>query len=217
MPGRAEPPGIRSGFAGLRLLHRKERKAVAKEQHMQRMIQRRCPNAIALAAFMVGAAICTSLTGCSSLYSEGATAGAGIAGAAIASQVTNNAAVASGIGLGALAAARAGVQYSERVMHSYSQGQIAQAAGPLAVGAVAPWFTRHTVPIEPDEKGRVTVSRVISTGTLDCKEIVFSVDTDARKDEPASSAFYVASVCRDGNQWKWASAEPATPRWGALQ
>ncbi len=90
-------------------------------------------------------------------------------------------------------------------MHTYSQDQIAQAAGPLAVGAVAPWFTRHTVPIEPDEKGRVTVSRVISTGTLDCKEIVFSVDTDAKQDEPASSAFYVASVCRDGNQWKWAS------------
>ena len=184
---------------------------------MQRLIQRRCPNAIALTALVVGAAICTSLTGCTSLYSEGATAGAGIAGAGIASTVTNNAAVASGIGLGALAAARAGVQYSERVMHTYSQDQIATVAGPLAVGAVAPWFTKHTVPIEPDEKGRVTVSRVISTGTLDCKEIVFSVDTDATSDEPASSAFYVASVCRDGNQWKWASAEPATPRWGALQ
>jgi len=27
----------------------------------------------------------------------------------------------------------------------------------------------------------------------------------------------VASVCRDGDKWKWASAEPATPRWGSLQ
>jgi hypothetical protein len=184
---------------------------------MQRTIQRRCPNAVALAALLAGAAICTSLTGCTSVYSEGATTAAGIAGAGLASTVTHNAAVASGIGLGALAAANAGVQYSERVMHTYSQDQIAAAAGPLAVGAVAPWFTKHTVPIEPDEKGRVTVSRTISTGTLDCKEIVFSVDTDATKDKPANSSFYVASVCRDGNQWKWASAEPATPRWGALQ
>ena len=184
---------------------------------MQRLIQRRCPNAIALTALVVGAAICTSLTGCTSLYSEGATAGAGIAGAGIASTVTNNAAVASGIGLGALAAARAGVQYSERVMHTYSQDQIATVAGPLAVGAVAPWFTKHTVPIEPDEKGRVTVSRLISTGALDCKEIVFSVDQNATRDKPASSVFFIASVCRDGKDWRWASAEPATERWGALQ
>ena len=44
-------------------------------------------------------------------------------------------------------------------------------------------------------KGRVTVSRVISAGTLDCKEIVFSVDTDAKKDQPAANSFYVAAVC----------------------
>ncbi len=184
---------------------------------MQRAIQRRCPKLVALAAFLATAAVGTSLTGCSSLYSEGATAGAGIAGAAAAGTVSNNAAVASGIGLGALAVARAGVQYSQRVMHTYSQDQIATAAGPLAVGAVAPWFTKHSVPIEADEKGRVTVSRVISVDMLDCKEIVFSVDTDEKKDQPATSSFYVAAVCRDGNTWKWASAEPATARWGALQ
>ncbi len=83
---------------------------------------------------------------------------------------------------------------------------------------MAPWAAVHTVPIESDEKGRVTVSRVVSTGTLDCKEIVFSVDTGATKDHPADSGFYLASICRDGQTtWKWASAEPATPRWGALQ
>lgn len=184
---------------------------------MQRVIRRRCPKLMALATFLATAAVGTSLTGCSSLYYEGAIAGAGIGGAAVASTVTENAAVATGIGLGALAAARAGVQYSQRVMHNYSQDQIAAAAGPLAVGAVAPWFTKHSVPIEADEKGRVTVSRVISADMLECKEIVFSVDTDAKKDQPGSSSFYVAAVCRDGNHWKWASAEPATARWGALQ
>ncbi|MFM0415009.1 hypothetical protein [Paraburkholderia aromaticivorans] len=173
------------------------------------------PNASALVALVV--AISSALSGCSSLYSEGATAGAGIAGAALAAKVTNNAAVATGIGLGAVAAARAGVQYSERVVHTNTQDGIAKIAGPLDVGAVAPWSVTHSVPIEDDEHGRVTVSRMISTGALDCKEIVFSVDQTATKNVPASSAFYVASICRDGENWKWASAEPATERWGALQ
>ncbi|MFM0734576.1 hypothetical protein PQQ52_29260 [Paraburkholderia sediminicola] len=178
-------------------------------------VKRGRPNATALAALAV--AITSALSGCSSLYSEGATAGAGIAGAALAAKVTSNAAVATGIGLGALAAARAGVQYSERVVHTNTQDGIAKIAGPLEVGAIAPWSVTHSVPIEDDEHGRVTVSRTISAGALDCKEIVFSVDQTATKNVPASSAFYVASICRDGDNWKWASAEPATERWGALQ
>jgi hypothetical protein len=175
------------------------------------------PRPGALLAALVIAAVATALSGCSSLYSESATAGAGIAGAAIAGSVTNNAAVATGIGLGAVAAARAGVQYSERVIHRNTQNGIAQVAGPLDVGGVAPWSVTHSVPLEEDEHGRVTVSRVISSGPLDCKEIVFSVDKTATQDKPASSAFYVASICRDGTAWRWASAEPATERWGALQ
>ena len=171
--------------------------------------------AIAIAA--LAAAAVATLSGCTSLYTEGASAGAGIAGAAVAAKVTNNAAVATGIGLGAVAAAKAGVQYTERVVHRNTQDMIATTAGPLDVGAVAPWSVTHTVPIEDDEHGRVTVSRAISTGALDCKEIVFSVDHPATKDAPTSSAFYVASICRDGNVWKWASAEPATERWGSLQ
>jgi hypothetical protein len=163
------------------------------------------------------AVLSLACSACSSLYSEGAQTGAGIAGAAVAAKVTNNAAVATGIGLGALAAAKAGVQYSERVVHRNTQDSIAVAAGPLDVGGVAPWSITHSFPIEDDEHGRVTVSRTISSGALDCKEIVFSVDHDATKDAAASSAFYVAAVCRDGDKWKWASAEPATERWGALQ
>ncbi|MDR5738894.1 MULTISPECIES: hypothetical protein [unclassified Caballeronia] len=184
---------------------------------MQICVPRRGRRVAALTAIVSGAIACLTLSGCNSLYSEGATAGAGIAGAAVAAKVTDNAAVATGIGLGAVAAARAGVQYTQRVIHTDTQDKIAAAAGPLAVGAVAPWVAVHSVPLEADEKGRVTVSRAISSGALDCKEIVFSVDRDATTDRAADSAFYVASVCRDGNKWKWASAEPATPRWGSLQ
>ena len=191
-------------------MHRKQR--TARPATMQGSTFPSVARIVALAA-----TVATAMSGCSSLYSEGATAGAGIAGAAIAGKVTNNAAVATGIGLGAVAAARAGVQYSERVIHRHTQDSIAIAAGPLAVGAVAPWSITHSVPLEEDEHGRVTVSRTISAGELDCKEIVFSVDKTATKNVPASSAFYVASICRDGNGWKWASAEPATDRWGSLQ
>jgi hypothetical protein len=77
------------------------------------------------------------------------------------------------------------------------------------------------VPIEDDEQGELTVSRVIVTApasepvALDCKEIVFSIDTTDQK--ILRRAFYTASVCRDGQVWRWASAEPATERWGSLQ
>ncbi len=172
----------------------------------------RLTSLVMLAGLM--SAVCTA---CSSLYSEGAQAGAGVGGALLASRVTNNAAVATGIGLGALALAKAGVQYSERVVHQNTQNSIASVAGPLKQGAIAPWSVNHSFPIEDDAHGRVTVSRQISTGALDCKEIVFSVEHDATKDTAASSAFYVASVCRDGKTWKWASAEPSTDRWGSLQ
>jgi len=37
------------------------------------------------------------------------------------------------------------------------------------------------------------------------------VDAKKRRD------FYVATVCRSNDTWKWASAEPAVPRWGGLQ
>ena len=160
--------------------------------------------------------LCFAATGCGSLFNEGAAAGAGVGGAAIASTITRNAAVASGIGLGALAGAQAGVKYVEKNTHRDEQNEISAVAGPLAVGEVGRWASHHFVKLEPDEAGRVTVSRVISsTNDLDCKEIVFSVD--GMKKKVPTSAFYVATICRDGTQWKWASAEPATQRWGALQ
>jgi hypothetical protein len=32
-----------------------------------------------------------------------------------------------------------------------------------------------------------------------------------------SRNFYTVNVCQDGTTWRWASAEPATARWGGLQ
>jgi uncharacterized protein YceK len=158
------------------------------------------------------------LGGCSSLITETSSAGAGVAGAEVASTITSNAAVAAGIGLGVQAVVRAGVQYTERQVHHAEQVQIASAAGPLAPGSVGTWRVNHDIPIENDEHGAVAVSRVIvanDAAGLDCKEIVFSVDTVVK--QTPLRAFYTAAICRDGALWRWATAEPATARWGSLQ
>jgi len=164
----------------------------------------------------VGAAGTIALSGCSSLVTEGSSAGAGIAGAALASAVTKNAGVAAGIGIGVQAITRTAVQYEQRKIHGEAQQQIAKVAGPLKLGQVQAWRTQLSLPLESEEAGRVAISRVISTGELDCKEIVMSVEQSGSDKLPASE-FYVAAICRNGSRWDWASAEPATERWGALQ
>lgn len=173
--------------------------------HARRLVKR-------VAALFVVAA---SAGGCTAIVNTGAGELAGIAGAAIADAVTSNAGVAAGIGLGMQAGARAGVQYAQRRVQDAAQDRIAQAAGPLAVGDIAPWRIERKPPLADAQAGRVTVSRVLALASLECKEIVFSVEQD--REEAPRDAFYVAMVCREGGSWKWASAEPATARWGGLQ
>jgi hypothetical protein len=156
-----------------------------------------------------------ALSGCGSFLSATSGDVAGIASAGIASAVTKSPAVATGIGLGIGAAANAGLQYGERRVHRTEQDKIAAAAGPLAPGQVARWRVVHAIPIEPDEHGEVTVTGQTGGTGVQCKGIVFSVahQEDGRPD----AAFYTASICGAGGVWRWASAEPATDRWGSLQ
>ena len=167
-------------------------------------------------AFVI-ACLCatTSLGGCTSLMTETTAAGAGIAGAAIAHGVTHNAGVTTGIGIAVQAAADAGLRYAERKVHQVEQDQIAAIAGELPVGAVGHWQVVHDIPIEPDQQGEVTVSRALGGAGFACKEIVFSIDHAEKSG--TTREFYTATVCRDRAQWKWATAEPATERWGVLQ
>ena len=127
-----------------------------------------------------------------------------------------------------MATARASLQTARRVVVKVGSralsgdptlpaNLIAQIAGKLQPGMVATWQVTHQVPIEEDERGRVTVSRIISGRNLVCKEIVFSIDVSADTQHKPQSDFYIATICRDAERWKWASAEPATERWGALQ
>jgi hypothetical protein len=163
----------------------------------------------------LGGLLLLLLSGCGSALTEGTADVSGIAGAGAATAVTNSAALATGIGLGIRSIANAGLQYGERVVHRAEQDQIAQAAASLDVGKVADWHVSHDVPIEPSEHGAVTVTRIFGTAEFSCKEIVFSVDGE--KHAAPIRDFYTATICRDGTAWHWASAEPATARWGALQ
>ena len=156
-----------------------------------------------------------ALPGCGSLLVGTTQEVSGIAGAGIASSVTKSATAATAIGLGVAAGATAGLQYAERRVHRYEQDRIAEAAGALGPGGSGPWSVTHDVPIEDDEHGQVAVVRVIGGAAIACKEIVFSVETEV--DHQPQRAFYTATVCQDADRWKWASAEPATERWGALQ
>jgi hypothetical protein len=167
-------------------------------------------------SFVLASICCAAiLGGCTSLLVEGTSAGAGVAGASIAHGVTNNAGVATGIGLGVQAAARAGIQYAERKLHQAEQDRIAATAGILSVGAVGQWQVAHDIPIEADEQGEVTVSRILGGSGFTCKEIVFSVEHSGKSG--STREFYTATICSDKGTWKWATAEPATERWGALQ
>ncbi|MBU8540289.1 hypothetical protein [Falsiroseomonas tokyonensis] len=159
-----------------------------------------------------------TLPGCGPLLSEGTGAAAGIGSASLAEAVGASAAATTGIGIGVQAGARAGLQYAQRRTQRSAQLRLAAAAGPLEVGEVAAWSVRHGIPLQPDEQGEVTVTRRIGAGNLDCKEIVFSViDPPSRGAADSARRFYTATVCRDGTTWRWASAEPATERWGSLQ
>ncbi|WP_204848218.1 hypothetical protein [Rhodopila globiformis] len=140
---------------------------------------------------------------------------AGIAGAGIAGAVTKSPTGAAAIGLGVAAGANAGLQYVERDVHGKEQDTIAQAAGPLQPGDIGHWSVVHRIPIEANQHGDVVVTGVVGGKDFTCKEIIFSVNTTDKAGEHRS--FYTASVCLDGKTWKWASAEPATARWGSLQ
>jgi hypothetical protein len=161
------------------------------------------------------------LGGCSSLLTQGAGAGGGVGGAALANAFTKNGAITAGAGLGAQALAITGVQYLEKRVHGAEQDAIAGAAGNTPLGGVGQWRVAHDIPIEDDQHGEVTVTRLIMPAlpgvapAFDCKEIIFSIDT--AKHREINRDFYTADVCQDDGQWKWATAEPATARWGALQ
>ena len=168
-----------------------------------------------LTRYLLLLACAGALSGCGSVLTATTSDVAGIAGAGISGAVSKSPAAAAGIGLGIAAGANAGLQVVERNVHRVEQDNIAQAAGALDPGVVGLWRVSHIIPIEDDEHGDLVVTRLIGSTEFQCKEIVFSVDMTEKA--AIKRSFYTATVCQDGTSWKWASAEPATSRWGSLQ
>lgn len=149
------------------------------------------------------------LSGCASVARISAVVTGGVAGAASGSP-----AVGFAVGVATDAAANWAVRYVSRVRQGAEQDAIADVAGQMPMGAEADWKIEHTIPIG-DEHGRLRIVRPIDTKLATCREIAFSVDEG--KGPKRKSAWYVGDICRDAQRWKWASAEPAVPRWGYLQ
>src|SRR5947209_16059273 len=142
-----------------------------------------------------------ALSGCGSVLTESTSTLAGVAGAATGAAITSNATVAAAIGLGINSAAAEGLRYAERRVHKTEQDNIARTAGALPMGAVSTWYVRHDLPIEPDERGLVVVSREFGGLGFRCREIVFSVDEQSKRHGLVRS-FYTANICQDGKVWR---------------
>jgi hypothetical protein len=150
-----------------------------------------------------------TLGGCASI---GAASGA-IAGITTGT-VTANPAVGIGVGIAVQAATDTAINSYMRNLHQDQQDTITELVGSLPAGQSAAWQVKHTLPIE-NGHGEVRVLRVFNTALAQCKEFVFSlVDGDG---PDAEAAWFVANACQQNQGWKWASAEPAVERWGALQ
>ncbi|HEX3970700.1 MAG TPA: hypothetical protein VHX19_05230 [Stellaceae bacterium] len=162
-------------------------------------------HAAALVAMMLG------LTGCGSSGAavDSAVGSASTAGiAAGITRATGSALVGTAAGIGAGIGIDVGIKYAEREIHRNAQDALAVAAGPLGVGQSARWNIDGWLPLT-DRHGTVEVARSFGKA-IPCKDVVFTVDDD--------SNLYITTVCADkqGN-WRWALAEPAVDRWGALQ
>jgi hypothetical protein len=150
------------------------------------------------------------LGGCHDVATIAALASASATGAA-----TGNPAIGLAVGIGVSAGANFLVAYVTRVRAGAEQDVIAEAAGELPAGGAAPWQIEHTIPIG-NEHGQVRVVDVLTTPIAVCKDVIISVAGDDADDGSVSHQDYLASICRNAQGWKWATAEPAVARWGAL-
>lgn len=132
----------------------------------------------------------------------------------VATVGTGNPAVGTVIGIGTRAAADWGLRYVTRRWHRTEQDALAATVGAMEVGESRPWQVRHDLPFG-NEQGEVQVLRAVETPLALCKEVLFSVASGSAPD--AARQWFVTSVCRQAEGWKWAAAEPATERWGSLQ
>ncbi|MGG5886385.1 hypothetical protein ACLF3G_04540 [Falsiroseomonas sp. HC035] len=155
------------------------------------------------------AGLALALAGCGQVADiSGAVAGGG---AALAS---SNPAVGYAVGIGVRAAVSAGVSEVMKRRQGAEQDALATVIGALEPGETRPWQIRHAIPIG-NQQGEVRLVRVLDNALAQCREAAFSVTGDATPAAPRQ--WFLTTACRQPEGWKWAAAEPATSRWGALQ
>lgn len=184
------------------------------------MIRRQGPGRVPplLAALLLAAPL---LAGCNG-PEAGATAG-GVSGVA-ATVLSSNPAVGYAVGLAVRAAVDSALSAGLRSLAQEEQDRIAAAAGDLEPGQTGQWSVDHGLPFGfKDAQGRLAVTRVIDTPLARCREVFFSLDKAAPAGGKAGATplpaprYFTATTCQRGQGWKWATAEPAVERWGALQ
>jgi uncharacterized membrane protein len=168
--------------------------------------------AVGLAAMMLrwlALASVVLLAGCNTVPEITGLVSGGVAGAA-----TGSPAVGFLVGVAADAATGAAFTYITRTWHGVEQDAIARTAADVPEGGQVPWKVEHSVPIG-DEHGQLRVVRAIDSPLAQCKEIAFSVDEGSG--DKLKRAWFITTLCKQDQTWKWAAAEPAVERWGFLQ
>lgn len=125
--------------------------------------------------------------------------------------VTANPAVGYAVGITMQAATDATIKYILREWTNEQQQLMANIAGELALGQIQPWEIKRVIPYG-NERGQLQVVRDIDTALVQCREVLFTVESDK---EPSKT--YLAPICKQQDHWKWAAAEPAVTRWQGLQ
>lgn len=125
--------------------------------------------------------------------------------------VTANPAVGYAVGITMQAATDATIKYILREWTNEQQQLMANIAGELALDQIQSWEVKRVIPYG-NERGQLQVVREIDTALVQCREVLFTVENDK---EP--SKMYLAPICKQHDQWKWAAAEPAVTRWQGLQ
>lgn len=155
-------------------------------------------------------ALCAPLlaAGCTtSSVGDAAGAVAGIATGA----ATANPLVGYSVAIGVQAATDATIKYVLKSWQNDTQNVMANSVGDLSLGEVRAWAIKRTIPYG-SASGTIQVVRNIDTPLAQCREVLFTLDRD--KEGPAP---FIANICRNGEHWRWAGAEPAVSRWNGLQ
>jgi hypothetical protein len=166
-------------------------------------------------AAMRGLRACFIASSLALLAGCGAIGGFVGAAAGIATSIaTTNPAIGISVGIAVKAGTDQAVKTVMRRFQREEQDAIAAAVRDLDVGESGEWQHAHLAGSGSD-RGEVRVLRLIETPLARCKELLFSV-LDGKGDS-RTSAWFTTTACQQGDQWKWASAEPAVDRWGNLQ